>query len=153
MARGSSGMVSVGAWGEFMGVGGYGALIPRCNNGKAQSAQASNKARANTHNALHGCASVNASNATLECVGNAMSQAAIHRRRSIDATTRIPQSREYERIRENARDTTRKHPIIASNPNRQCVRMYEAHDSIYSCKASNAPDHEVRRQQKGRCFR
>ena len=70
MVRGSSGMVSAGVWGEFMGVGGYGALIRPQNNGKAQSTQASNKARAKTHNIMQSSIDVNASNATLECIGN-----------------------------------------------------------------------------------
>ena len=84
--RGSSGMVSVGVWGEFMGVGGYGALIRPQNNGKSQSAQVGNKARAKTHNTMHSRINVNASNAMLECVGNVDDQRLIR-----DAGTSTPQ--------------------------------------------------------------
>ena len=61
---------SVWGCGGIHGGGGYGAVIRPQNNVKHKGTQASNKARAKTHNTTHSRIDVNASNAMLECVGN-----------------------------------------------------------------------------------
>ena len=96
--------------GGIHGGGGYGAVIRPQNNVKHKGTQASNKARAKTHNTTHSRIDVNASNAVLEYVGNADDP---EQTRDVETSTlqyescNLANTKGYARLREIPRENGR----------------------------------------------